>query len=118
MDILEVKKIWAEVKDYFYGDYYPLTRYQLEPDLWMAWQYHRPDKEEGMVLAFARQDTPYPSLRVRLMALDENAIYRITSPLNAELDLQLQGGELLRKGFVFTSQNMPEAHLIVYKKVQ
>ena len=111
-------QIWAEVKDYFYGDYYPLTRYQLEPDLWMAWQYHRPDKEEGMVLAFARQDTPYPSLRVRLMALDENAIYRITSPLNAELDLQLQGGELLRKGFVFTSQNMPEAHLIVYKKVQ
>ena len=45
---------WREFAEYYYGDYYPLTSYSLENDVWMAWQFDCPELGEGMVQAFRR----------------------------------------------------------------
>lgn len=59
---------WREVAKYYYGDYYPLTPYSLDDDVWMAWQFNRPDLDEGMIQAFRRKKSMHESVRFKLRA--------------------------------------------------
>jgi alpha-galactosidase len=59
------------------GDYYPLTPYSLAADVWIAWQFDRPDTGDGCVQAFRRPDAAAPTLTVRLHGLDESRLYRV-----------------------------------------
>ena len=62
----------AEIKanrKYWYGDFYPLTPCAMADDAWIAWQLHRPDLDEGLVLAFRRKDCRKSSLGVKLRGL-------------------------------------------------
>ena len=71
----------AEIKanrKYFYGDFYPLTAWSLAPEHWMAYQFHRADLNEGIVLAFRRAGSPYPSLQVTREGIDPRAKYEVT----------------------------------------
>ena len=45
---------------------------------WVATQYHRPDLNEGMVLAFRRPDSPYSSIQVSLRGIDPTATYEVS----------------------------------------
>jgi len=62
---------------FWYGDYYPLTGASLDPGHWAAWQFHRPDLDSGLVLAFRRAQSPYPTLEVRLRGLHPEADYQV-----------------------------------------
>jgi alpha-galactosidase len=64
-------------RQYWTGDYYPLTPWTLDADRWMAWQLHRADLDQGMVLAFRHKDCPYPTLQVELRGLKPNQKYRV-----------------------------------------
>jgi alpha-galactosidase len=69
-----------EAKDlakYWYGDIYPLTRDPHVPESWCAFQLHRPDLGEGIVLFFRRAASPYTGLEVSLQALNADATYVI-----------------------------------------
>ena len=46
---------WRRIKKYFFGDYYPLTPYSLYNDVWIAWQFDRPEEGEGVVQVFPAQ---------------------------------------------------------------
>ena len=59
---------WRRVCDYLLGDYYPLTSYSLENTVWMAWQFDRPERGEGMVQVFRRGESPYESARFASVA--------------------------------------------------
>jgi alpha-galactosidase len=67
-EILANRKYWA-------GDYYPLTVWTMAPDRWMAWQLHRPDLDEGMVLAFRHQECAYSALQVSLRGIKPEQTY-------------------------------------------
>ena len=45
---------WRDVADNYYGDFCPLTPYRMENDVWMAWQFDRPEVGGGMVQVFRR----------------------------------------------------------------
>lgn len=45
---------------------------------WVASQYHRPDLDEGMILAFRRPDSPYPSVAVSLHGIQPAEMYEVT----------------------------------------
>ncbi len=71
----------AEMKTnrkYWYGDFYPLTPCTLAADVWIAWQLHRADLDEGLVLAFRRKDCPQPTLQVKLRGLKPERSYTVT----------------------------------------
>jgi alpha-galactosidase len=71
----------AEIKanrKYWYGDFYPLTPCTPAADAWMAWQLHRSDLDEGMVLAFRRKDCPQAALQVKLRRLKPEKSYTVT----------------------------------------
>jgi alpha-galactosidase len=70
----------AEAKEnqrFWYGDFYPLTRCTTAPDAWMAYQFHRPDLDAGLVLVFRRAESDYPALTVSLRALNPAATYSV-----------------------------------------
>jgi len=71
----------AEIREnqkYWYGDYYPLTAWSIAPEHWMAYQFHLPDEDEGMVLAFRREASPYAVLQVTLRGVDPEHTYLVT----------------------------------------
>ena len=69
----------AENRKFWTGDFYPLTPCTLAGDRWMAWQLHRPDLDEGMVLGFRHRECPYSALQLNLRGLTPDRIYRVES---------------------------------------
>ena len=65
-------------RKYWYGDFYPLTPCATTGDAWIAWQLHRADLDEGLVLAFRRKDSRKPTLSVRLRGLKPEKTYAVT----------------------------------------
>jgi hypothetical protein len=49
---------FVRARPLFYGDYYPLLANSPDYDVWAAFQMHRPDLGEGLMLAFRRKDAP------------------------------------------------------------
>ena len=67
-----------ENQEYWHGDFCPLTPCTMPSDQWIAWQCHRPDLDEGIVLAFRRADSPLASLHVKLGGLNAARTYEAT----------------------------------------
>jgi alpha-galactosidase len=67
----------TENRKYWSGDYYPLTSWTVAPDRWMAWQMHRADLDEGIVLAFRHQQCPYSAMQVSLRAIKPDQTYLV-----------------------------------------
>ena len=89
----------AEMKanrKYWTGDYYPLTPWTMAPDGWMAWQLHRADLNEGMVLAFRHQESPYSALQVSLQGIkpDQRYVVHFIDEQQRDVVRTLRGREL------------------------
>jgi len=106
---------WKEVSPCFLGDYYPLTPYGTTNDLWMAWQFDRPDLGEGLVQAFRRAESSYESIRVKLRGLDPDATYTLANRDVSE-STEATGRDLMEKGFSIAISDQPGAVVITYKK--
>ncbi|MCC6443802.1 MAG: alpha-galactosidase [Armatimonadetes bacterium] len=117
-DFAPVRKLyrqWRRVADYYFGDYYPLTPYSPENDIWMAWQFDSPEKGEGMVQAFRRSGSIYESARLKLQGLDSKATYIVTD-LDRNRPRRISGSGLMEKGLPVAIPDRPGAVVIVYKR--
>jgi alpha-galactosidase len=106
---------WHAMAPEFYGDYYPLTKYSLSEEEWMAWQFNRPENGTGMVQAFRRTSSPYESIRVKLQGLDEDAVYALTN-IDVPGTTEMTGRDLSEKGLSLTIKEPRGALIITYKK--
>ena len=107
----------AEVAANFYGDFYPLTSWSAEPDVWMAWQFDRPEEGQGMVQAFRRPRSVYETARLKLRGLDPDARYALRN-LDVPGETEASGRELMEKGLALTIADQPGAVIVVYKKAK
>jgi alpha-galactosidase len=69
---------WKRLRHYFLGDCYPLIAVTNDDTHWCAYQFHRPDLDEGMAVFFRRPNSPYPKADVSLRGLDAKARYLLT----------------------------------------
>ena len=106
---------WREVAKYYYGDYYPFTPYSLDEEVWIAWQFDRPDLGEGMVQAFRREKSVYESARFNLRGLEPDAHYTVKN-MDAQNSNEMTGRELMENGLVVRIPGKPGAVVITYKK--
>jgi alpha-galactosidase len=106
---------WRQVAPCYLGDYYPLTPYSTANDVWMAWQFDRPDLGEGFVQAFRRADGGQPSVRLKLRGLDPAARYTLTD-FDAGPGGQFSGRELLDEGLLVEAVERPQAVVITYRR--
>jgi alpha-galactosidase len=118
------------VRPYYYGDYYPLLPCSANSDCstdpskehsaafeWAAWQFNRPEKGDGMVQAFRRDQDDEPTKTMRLRGLDPAAVYEVTY-LDAKTPNTISGGDLMTQGLRVEIKEKRGAAIIIYKKVR
>ena len=106
---------WRQVADCMLGDFYPLTSYQLNEELWMAWQFDLPRERRGMVQVFRRKNSSYESARLKLLNLDPTAPYLVTDLDSPDAPQRLSGRELTERGLLVTAPQRSSAHVITYQ---
>jgi alpha-galactosidase len=82
---------------------------------WVGSQYHRPDLDEGMLLVFRHITSPCRTVEVALRAVDEDAVYEVTSDLH-NTKRRINGSDL-SSGFQITLEDEKSSDLLVYKKI-
>jgi alpha-galactosidase len=117
-DMAPIHKAFAEVRrvmPYLFGDFYPLTPYSLEEDVWMAWQFDLPEKGEGLVQAFRRPENAEGFKIFKLHGLDSEATYVLTD-FDVPGVQMATGLDLMEKGLTIAATRTPWASIITYKK--
>ncbi|HOV75975.1 MAG TPA: alpha-galactosidase [Candidatus Hydrogenedentes bacterium] len=104
------------VRKYFLGDFYPLLSFSLAQDTWSAWQFHRSDLEEGMVLALRRSESPFSVMMPTLHGLDESAEYEFRD-LDTGETVRHAGKDLAENGIELRVAQKPGSRLLVYRKM-
>jgi alpha-galactosidase len=93
------------------GDYDPLTPYSLANNVWMAWQFDRPDTGEGVVQVFRRTNSAVPSLQFQLRGLNPAQAYSVEDFDRGALGYYT-GNQLMTTGLVV--QLAPQQSAIPY----
>ncbi|MBI3850421.1 MAG: alpha-galactosidase [Verrucomicrobia bacterium] len=106
---------WRQVAPDYYGDYYPLTSYSLSNDVWMAWQFDRPEAGKGMVQVFRRAENGDSENIFKLRGLDSKTHYLVRNLDEASAQV-MTGYELSKKGLAVRISRQPGSALITYNK--
>ncbi len=106
---------YRRARPLFYGDYYPLTANAAENDVWAAFQMHRPDVGEGLLLVFRRKDSSFVAADFRLRALEPAATYELTDA-DTRRQWRVKGRELVEKGLHIALKTAPASRLVFYRK--
>jgi len=106
---------WRSYAEDYLGDFYPLTPYSLEEDVWMAWQFDRPDERHGVVQAFRRRNSIYVTAQVRLQGLDPKQRYQLKNLDAPENPQEVTGEELMKTGLSLSVPEQPGAAIYVYQ---
>jgi len=115
--LLKLYREWLEIGRDYFGDYYPLTEYNLCPTEWLAWQFHCPEAGEGFVQAFRRDQCIYSKAQLELRGLDAEATYILKNYDELGQD-RISGKELMEKGLSVEILCKPGAATIKYVKVK
>ncbi len=107
----------ARIAPLMLGDYYPLTPYSLQEDQWIAWQFHRRERGDGVLQAFRRAQCDDGSRTFRLQGLVPSAHYEITN-LDCPGNKVRSGRELMKQGLVVQISEKPGAAIITYRAVR
>ncbi len=110
------KQFYA-TKKYWTGDYYPLTPYSTEDNVWMAWQFDCPEIGEGMVQAFRRAQSVDESRLLKLHGLDPKTVYAVRN-LEVDKATLISGHELMSTGLPIGISDKPGAVVITYRKAK
>jgi alpha-galactosidase len=108
---------YRKVADYFYGDYYPLTEYSRAQNVWMAWEFVRPERRDGMIQVFRRVDSPYETARLRMRGLNANARYALTDVDTGRTRVE-NGRDLTNDGLRMTMPVARTAALLTFLELR
>ena len=113
-----VKKYYAEYKSirpYLSCDYYPLVENSICNTSWCAWQYNRPEENDGIILAFRRPNSPMPRAEFELKGLSEGQ-YKFTDADSGEEKI-MAFDEIKTKGIDVIISKKRSSKLIRYHKI-
>ena len=98
------------------GAWYPLLPYSRDTTVWMASQYHRPDLEQGIVLAFRHANSAEPTRIFKLYGLTSTATYQIYFNSTGQT-ITRTGAQLMEEGLSITISATTKSELIEYQKL-
>jgi alpha-galactosidase len=109
---------WRELSQNYYGDFYPLTPWSRDDQVWIAWQFDRPEQGEGMIQAFRRHNSFYRAASLKLRGLEPNARYAVINLDAPATRQEITGIELMEKGMEVEIPTSPAAAVISYSKLK
>ena len=101
--------------DLLYSDFYPLTEFSLEQDVWMAFQFDRPAAGSGVVLAFRRPHAQAATVRFALHGLDAGSRYQVED-FDVSGKHLMSGESLMNKGLEVSLQEAPGSAIVQYER--
>jgi alpha-galactosidase len=104
------------VRPYFFGDYYPLTPYSIKENIWLAYQFHRSDLDEGVVFAFRRPSCLSSKLTLSLGGVRQDAEYQVEN-VDTGAKEQHRGLELA-SGLQLMSEQKPGSVVLIYRRLK
>jgi alpha-galactosidase len=104
---------YLNLRRFYYGDYYPLTAYSQSQDVWMAYQLHLPESDEGLVVAFRRPGCPEESHTLRLHGLAPGTVYQFTD-LDTGKTQAVLGAAVMGQGLPVRIPGSPGSALVRY----
>ncbi len=108
---------WREqIAPNYWGDYYPLTPYSADDKTWVAWQFDRPERGQGMVQAFRRAQSNNEAVVLQLHGLAPAARYRMTH-LDTDRTWIMLGSQIMETGVSVQSTRKPDAVVVTYKRI-
>jgi alpha-galactosidase len=106
-ELRSMNEIFLKIKDdLLYSDFYPLTPFSLDNDVWLAFQFDRPGAGSGAVQVFRRADATSTSVTLKLAGLNPGRRYTVQK-LNGAGGTQTATGQSLRQQGLTVS--LPEA---------
>ncbi len=113
----ERKREYLWIRDYFSEDFYPLTQSSPKKDIWCAAQFNRPEKGDGIVQIFRREDAPYESANFVLRGLKDDTMYAFTDVDSGETVL-LNSKDIKEKGWSVTISQKRSAKIYKYTEMR
>jgi len=112
----DIMKDFKRLRPYYYGDYYPLTSSKniTTDTIWMAYEQNRPDKGDGIIMAFRRPECPVEKITVKLKGLEPNSSYQVFFEDSGE-KVTKTGAEMM-SGLVLENKEKPGSLLVSYSK--
>lgn len=83
----------------------------------IAFQFHRPDLDEGLLLIFRRAESPYRSVNVTLKSLDPKQEYELESCGLDGRRRSVSSGAALMSDIILSLPDRRDSDLIVYRRV-
>lgn len=107
---------FKRLRPYYYADYYPLTPSDnlLRDDKWLAYQMNRPDKGDGIIMAFRRPNSDDQEIDLYFTGLDEQTTYEVKDKDTGEIIIKT--GKELSEGMRITLEKAPSSICLVYNK--
>ncbi len=88
----EVTDEYRKIRKYFSMDFYNHGSSTFDETAWAIWQYHDPDTQSGIVMAFRRCESPFEHINIKLKGIDENKTYIYQ---NLDSGLLIEGSDTL-----------------------
>lgn len=107
---------YRRVRKYYLGDFYPLTSCSDSDKEWFAYQLHRDDLDEGLVVVLRRSQSPFATADFRLSGLDPAARYEVCD-LDGGPSLQADGARLMNTGLHVTIDQRPSSVVRIYRRL-
>ncbi len=107
---------YREVQPYIFGDFYPLLPYSRDAESWTAWQWDRPEMNDGLIMLLRRPLSPFPAIEMHPKHLDLVARYdvEIRTTYDHAPVRQMKGSELAH--LQVQLPDAPSSMLIFYRK--
>ncbi|MDG2381276.1 MAG: alpha-galactosidase [Pirellulaceae bacterium] len=107
---------WRQVSQYYDGDFYPLTTYSNSNEVWMAWQFHKPENKKGVIQAFRRPKSNVVSMTFKLRGLEPDRQYLVSNP-DMKDSQEMSGRELKEQGLPLRLNQPRQAATIFYEQL-
>ena len=75
----KITEEYRSIRKYFSMDFYNHGSKVFDDTSWTVWQYHNPDTDSGIIMAFRRESSPFEEMKISLAGLKENEAYIFTS---------------------------------------
>jgi alpha-galactosidase len=115
--LMKLYREWVEIGQDYFGDFYPLTDYNLSATQWMAWQFDNPKTGEGFVQAFRRDQCIYTKAQMKLRGLNAKTVYLVKN-YDKSAQTLISGKELMENGLSIEIPGKPGAATIKYMKLK
>jgi len=105
------------IRKYYLGNFYALVEAGADARGWCVMQYHRPAENDGMVMAFRRQESPDGVRECRLREIAPAATYEVTVSRTYQPDkaVTMKGAEL--EQLKLAIDECPGSVIVEYRKV-